>query len=57
VGATEALAKVEVFDLAQNHEKPILVYGTGTGSKPMPGAVVFMNPDAMAAKYVLSRCH
>jgi hypothetical protein len=53
-GATEVLAQVEVFDLAQSREKPILVYGTGTGSKPTPGGIVSMNPYAMAAKYVLS---
>jgi hypothetical protein len=54
-GATEALVQVEVYDLEQNREKPILVYGTGTGSKPTPGGIVAMNPYAMAAKYVLSR--
>ena len=54
-GATEALVQVEVFDLAQNRDKPILVYGTGSGSKPKPGGVLSMNPYAMAAKYVLSR--
>ncbi len=54
-GGTEVLAQVEVFDLAQNRDKPILVYGTGTGSRPTPGGIVFMNPYAMAAKYVLSR--
>jgi hypothetical protein len=54
-GATEVLVQVAVYDLAQSREQPILVYGTGTGSKPMPGAVVTLNPFAMAAKYVLSR--
>jgi len=54
-GATEVLVQVAVYDLAQSRENPILVYGTGTGSKPTPGAVVSMNPYAMAAKYVLSR--
>lgn len=54
-GATETLAQVEVYDLAQDRTKPILVYGTGTGSKPTPGGVVTMNPYAMAARYVLSR--
>jgi len=54
-GATEVLAQVAVYDLAQSRDQPILVYGTGTGSKPMPGAVVTLNPYAMAAKYVLSR--
>ncbi len=54
-GASEALVQVAVYDLSQSREQPILVYGTGTGSKPMPGAVVTMNPYAMAARYVLSR--
>jgi len=54
-GATEVFAQVAVYDLAQSRDQPILVYGTGTGSKPMPGAVVTLNPYAMAAKYVLSR--
>jgi hypothetical protein len=54
-GASEVLVQVAVYDLAQSREQPILVYGTGTGSKPTPGAVVSMNPYAMAAKYVLSR--
>ena len=54
-GATEAMVQVEVYDLAQSRDQPILVYGTGTGSKPMPGGVVSMNPYAMAAKYVMSR--
>ncbi|MCL4179534.1 MAG: DUF4410 domain-containing protein [Verrucomicrobia bacterium] len=54
-GASEVLTQVEVFDLARNRERPILVYGTGTGSRPTPGGVVSMNPYAMAAKYVLSR--
>jgi hypothetical protein len=54
-GATEAMVQVEVYDLAQSRDQPILVYGTGAGSKPMPGGIVAMNPYAMAAKYVLSR--
>lgn len=53
-GGTEVLAQVAIYDLAQSRSQPILVYGTGTGSKPMPGGLVFMNPYAMAAKYVLS---
>ncbi|HNQ88924.1 MAG TPA: DUF4410 domain-containing protein [Verrucomicrobiota bacterium] len=53
-GATEVLVQVEVFDLAQGRDKPILVYGTGKGSKPMPGGIITMNPYVMAAKYVLS---
>jgi hypothetical protein len=54
-GATETLAQVEVFDLAQSREKPSLVYGTGTGSKHTPGSILLRNPWAMAARYVLSR--
>jgi hypothetical protein len=54
-GSSEVLVQVSVYDLAQSRTQPILVYGTGTGSKPMPGGVVTMNPYAMAAKYVLSR--
>lgn len=54
-GSTEVLVQVAVYDLLQSREEPILVYGTGTGSKPKPGAVVSMNPYAMAARYVLSR--
>ncbi len=54
-GATEVLVQVAVYDLRQSRDRPVLVYGTGAGSKPMPGAVVTLNPYAMAAKYVLSR--
>ncbi len=54
-GSTEVLVQVAVYDLAQSREQPILVYGTGSGSKPMPGAVVSMNPYAMGVKYVMSR--
>lgn len=53
-GSSEVLVRVAVYDLAQSRTQPLLVYGTGTGSKPMPGGIVSMNPYAMAAKYVLS---
>jgi hypothetical protein len=54
-GATEVLVQVAVYDLVQSRDQPVLVYGTGTGSKPAPGALVTLNPYAMAARYVLSR--
>ncbi len=54
-GSTEVLVQVAIYDLRQSREQPVLVYGTGTGSKPLPGAVVSMNPYVMAARYVLSR--
>jgi hypothetical protein len=54
-GASEVLAQVAIYDLRQSRDLPVLVYGAGTGSKPLPGAVVTLNPYAMAAKYVLSR--
>jgi hypothetical protein len=53
-GSTEVLVQVAVYDLLQSRDQPVLIYGTGKGSKPMPGAVVFLNPYAMAAKYVMS---
>jgi hypothetical protein len=54
-GSTEVLVQVAVYDLARSRDEPILVYGTGSGSKPTPGAAVSLNPYAMAARYVLSR--
>lgn len=54
-GSTELLVQVAVYDLTQGRDQPVLVYGTGTGSKPTPGGVILMNPYAMAARYVLSR--
>jgi hypothetical protein len=54
-GATETLVQVSIYDVVQGREHPVVVYGTGTGSKPLPGGLIFMNPFAMAAKYVLSR--
>jgi hypothetical protein len=54
-GSTEVFAQVSIYDLARSRSQPVLVYGTGTGSRPMPGAVVTWNSYVMAAKYVLSR--
>jgi hypothetical protein len=54
-GSSEVTVEVSVFDLAQNAEQPALTFGTGHHSKPMPGAIIFLNPYAMAARFVLSR--
>jgi hypothetical protein len=54
-GSTEVLVEVSVFDLAQSAEQPAITFGTGHGSKPMPGAILMLNPYAMAARFVLSR--
>ncbi len=54
-GASEILVEVSVFDLARSAQQPVVTFGTGTGSKPLPGAIITMNPYVMAAKFVLSR--
>ncbi len=54
-GATEVLVEVSVFDLARSADQPALTFGTGHGSKPMPGAILLLNPYAMTAKFILSR--
>ncbi len=54
-GATEVLTQVEIYDPAKSRSKPIHIYGTGSGSKPKPGAIITKNPYALAAKYAMSR--
>lgn len=54
-GASEVLVEVSVFDLARSAQQPVVTFGTGTGSKPLPGAILTKNPYVMAAKFVLSR--
>jgi hypothetical protein len=54
-GSEEVKVQVEVFDLARDPSAPFLVYGAGEEGRKGPGAVVFRNPYAAAARYVLSR--
>lgn len=54
-GGTDVLVSVSVYDLAHSRDQPVLMYGTGTGSRSSPGGLISLNPYAMAAKYVLSR--
>jgi Domain of unknown function (DUF4410) len=54
-GSEEVKVQVEVYDLARDPNTPFLVYGAGEEGRKGPGAVVFRNPYAAAARYVLSR--
>jgi hypothetical protein len=54
-GSEDVKVQVEVFDLARDPSAPFLVYGAGEEGRKGPGAVVFKNPYAAAARYVLSR--
>jgi Domain of unknown function (DUF4410) len=54
-GSEEIKVQVEVYDLAKDPNSPFLVYGAGEEGRKSPGAVVFKNPYAAAARYVLSR--
>jgi hypothetical protein len=54
-GSEELKVQVEVYDLARDPNTPFLVYGAGGEGRKTPGAVVFRNPYAAAARYVLSR--
>jgi hypothetical protein len=54
-GSEEVKVQVEVYDLARDPNAPFLVYGAGEEGRKGPGAVVFKNPYAAAARYVLSR--
>lgn len=54
-GSEEIKVQVEVYDLAKDPNSPFLTYGAGEEGRKGPGAVVFKNPYAAAARYVLSR--
>jgi Domain of unknown function (DUF4410) len=54
-GSEEVKVQVEVYDLTKDPNSPFLVYGAGEEGRKTPGAVVFKNPYAAAARYVLSR--
>jgi Domain of unknown function (DUF4410) len=54
-GSEEIKVQVEVYDLTKDPNSPFLVYGAGEEGRKGPGAVVFKNPYAAAARYVLSR--
>ena len=54
-GSGQVSIAVIVSDLATNPRQPFLVMGSDSAQHRMPGGVVFMNPYAMAAKFVLSR--
>jgi hypothetical protein len=54
-GSAEVRVQVEVYDLAKDPHTPFLVYGASDESRKIPGAIIFMNPYLMAARYVLSK--
>jgi hypothetical protein len=54
-GSAEVRVQVEVYDLATDPHAPFLVYGASEESRKIPGAIIFMNPYLLAARYVLSK--
>ena len=56
-GSGKAEADVAVSDLARDAAVPIMVMGSGSRAKKMPGGLVMMNPYVMAAKFVMDKRH
>ena len=54
-GSGSATADVVVSDLARDPAQPLLVMGSGSRAKKMPGGLVTMNPYVMAAKFVMNK--
>ena len=56
-GSGKAEADVAVSDLSRDPTVPIMVMGSGSRSKKMPGGLIMMNPYVMAAKFVIDKRH
>ncbi len=56
-GASNMQVQVSVIDLGSPDRRPFAVFGAKSGSGMAPGAVVFMNPYVLAAKFVMSKRH
>ena len=56
-GSGKAEADVAVSDLARDPSVPIMVMGSGSRARKMPGGLVTMNPYVMAAKFVMNKRH
>lgn len=54
-GAGKSEADVAVSDLARDPSVPIMVMGSGSRARKMPGGLVTMNPYVMAAKFVMDK--
>jgi Domain of unknown function (DUF4410) len=54
-GSGKAEADVVVSDLGRDASVPIMVMGSGSRSRKMPGGLVMMNPYVMAAKFVMDK--
>lgn len=56
-GSGKAEADVAVSDLARDPSVPMMVMGSGSRARKMPGGLVTMNPYVMAAKFVIDKRH
>jgi hypothetical protein len=56
-GASNMQVQVSVTDLGSPNRRPFAVFGAKSKSGMAPGAVVFMNPYVLAAKFVMSKRH
>ncbi|MGC9193911.1 MAG: DUF4410 domain-containing protein [Syntrophobacteraceae bacterium] len=56
-GASNMQVQVSVTDLRSPNRRPFAVFGARSKSGMAPGAVVFMNPYVLAAKFVMSKRH
>lgn len=56
-GSGKAEADVAVSDLSRDASVPLMVMGSGSRAKKMPGGLVMMNPYVMAAKFVMDKRH
>ncbi len=56
-GSGKATADVVVSDLSRDPSVPIVVMGSGSRAKKMPGGLIMMNPYVMAAKFVMDKRH
>lgn len=54
-GSGKAEAAVAVSDLAADPAQPLVVLGSGSRTRRMPGGLITKNPYVMAAKFVLDR--
>jgi hypothetical protein len=56
-GSGKAEADVAVSDLARDASVPIMVMGSGSRARKMPGGLITKNPYVMAAKFVMNKRH
>ncbi len=54
-GSTKMEVYVKISDLADDPDKPFIIFGTEKEANKVPGAIVTMNPYVAAAKFVLQK--